>query len=70
MWANISWGSYWQWDPKETWALVTILVYLSALHGIYRSSRAFHLFCIFAFLSVLITYFGVNVILGGMHSYA
>lgn len=70
VWANISWGSYWQWDPKETWALVTILVYLSALHGIYRSSRAFHLFCIFAFLSVLITYFGVNVILGGMHSYA
>jgi ABC-type transport system involved in cytochrome c biogenesis permease subunit len=70
VWANISWGSYWQWDPKETWALVTILVYLSALHGTYRSARAFHLFCIFAFLSVLITYFGVNVILGGMHSYA
>lgn len=73
VWANISWGSYWAWDPKETWALVTILVYAAALHGdsikFFRKPKFFHLFTIFAFLSVLITYFGVNLILGGMHSY-
>lgn len=74
VWANVSWGSYWSWDPKETWALVTILVYSLALHGeslpIFRKPRFFHLFCILALITVLITYFGVNLILGGMHSYA
>ena len=73
VWANISWGSYWAWDPKETWALVTLLIYAFALHGgslkVFRRPRFFHAFCIIAFLSVLITYFGVNLILGGMHSY-
>ncbi|MGN0202782.1 MAG: cytochrome c biogenesis protein CcsA [Candidatus Cryptobacteroides sp.] len=74
VWANISWGSYWGWDPKETWALVTLLVYSFALHGgsleIFRRPKFFHAYCIIAFLSVLVTYFGVNLILGGMHSYA
>ncbi len=74
VWANISWGSYWAWDPKETWALITILVYAAALHGsslkAFRKPAFFHWYCIFAFISVLITYFGVNLILGGMHSYA
>ena len=73
VWANISWGSYWGWDPKETWALVTILVYAAALHGsslkAFRNPRFFHWYTIIAFMSVLITYFGVNLILGGMHSY-
>lgn len=74
VWANISWGNYWSWDPKETWALVTFLVYSFALHGKelkpMRRLRFFHLFCILAFISVLVTYFGVNLLLGGMHSYA
>jgi len=74
VWANISWGNYWAWDPKETWALNTLLIYSFALHG--ESLRAaghprrFHLFCILAFLAVLVTYFGVNLFLGGVHSYA
>ena len=74
VWANISWGSYWAWDPKETWALVTMLVYSFTLHGDalrpFRNPRFFHLYTILAFVAVLITYFGVNLILGGMHSYA
>ncbi|MBR1574272.1 MAG: cytochrome c biogenesis protein CcsA [Bacteroidales bacterium] len=82
VWANISWGSYWAWDPKETWALVTLLLYAATLHSGslgsgdatrargFRNPRFFHIYCIFAFLAVLITYFGVNLILGGMHSYA
>ena len=74
VWANISWGSYWAWDPKETWALITILVYSFALHGgslkVFRNPTFFHIYAILAFLSVLITYFGVNLILGGMHAYA
>lgn len=74
IWANISWGSYWNWDPKETWALITVLVYSAALHS--RSLRSFgnpvffNAFCVLAFLCVLITYFGVNFFLGGAHSYA
>ena len=74
VWANISWGNYWAWDPKETWALATLLVYSFPLHGdalpALCKPRVFHVFCILAFLSVLITYFGVNMLLGGMHSYA
>lgn len=73
VWANISWGNYWAWDPKETWALVTFLVYSFALHGNllkpFRNPRFFHAFCIIAFICVLITYFGVNLILGGVHAY-
>ncbi len=74
VWANISWGNYWAWDPKETWALVTLLVYSLPLHGraipAFDKPRFFHLFMIIAILCVLITYFGVNMLLGGMHSYA
>lgn len=74
VWANISWGRYWGWDPKETWALITMLVYSAALHtsslSCFRRPMFFHYFMIVAFLTVLITYFGVNFILGGMHSYA
>ncbi len=74
VWAQSAWGSYWSWDPKETWALVTILVYSFALHGSglkpFRRPRFFHAFCVAAFLCVLITYFGVNLFLGGLHSYA
>ena len=74
VWANQSWGRYWGWDPKEVWALITMLIYALALHSaslpFFRRERNFHLFLALAFLSVLITYFGVNIFLGGMHSYA
>ena len=73
VWANISWGSYWGWDPKETWALITLLVYAFSLHGsslrCFRIPNFFHVYTILSFLSVLITYFGVNLLLGGMHAY-
>ena len=74
VWANVSWGRYWGWDPKEVWALITMLIYASALHPsslpAFRRPMFFHWFALIAFLSVLITYFGVNFIMGGMHSYA
>ena len=74
VWANVSWGRYWGWDPKEVWALITMLVYSATLHsGSIKAMRRpmfFHIYCIVAFLTVLMTYFGVNFILGGMHSYA
>ena len=74
IWANVSWGRYWGWDPKEVWALITMLIYSAALHtesiSSFKNPMFFHRFCIMAFISVLITYFGVNFILGGMHSYA
>ena len=74
VWANISWGNYWSWDPKEVWALITLLVYIAPLHNTlwtsFRKPMFFHIYSILAFLSVLITYFGVNFLLGGMHSYA
>lgn len=73
VWANLSWGRYWAWDPKEVWALITFLVYGLALHPKipFISHRLwFHVFGLLAFSTVLMTYFGVNYILGGMHSYA
>ena len=74
VWANVSWGRYWGWDPKEVWALITMLVYSLALHPVslpwFRRPLFFHWFCVAAFLCVLVTYFGVNLLLGGMHSYA
>lgn len=74
VWANISWGQYWSWDPKETWALITMMVYAAALHvqslPKFQKPVFLHFFTIIAFLAVLITYFGVNFLLGGMHSYA
>ena len=74
VWANLSWGRYWGWDPKEVWALVTLLVCSMGFHS--HSLRfvskpvAFHIFCIVAFAAVLFTFFGVNYLLGGLHSYA
>lgn len=74
VWANMSWGCYWNWDPKEVWALITMLVYSYPLHSAslttFRTSNALHLYNIIAFITVLITYFGVNFLLGGQHSYA
>lgn len=74
IWANISWGRYWGWDPKEVWALITMLIYSLPLHRasltIFQNKRFVNWYFIFAFLSVIITYFGVNFILGGLHSYA
>lgn len=74
VWANQSWGRYWGWDPKETWALITLLVYAFPLHAgsFPRFNRAgfVHKYLLVAFLSVLITYFGVNFFLSGLHSYA
>ncbi|MDR1369108.1 MAG: cytochrome c biogenesis protein CcsA, partial [Dysgonamonadaceae bacterium] len=73
IWANESWGRYWGWDPKETWALVTIVVYAATLHLrlIKRGDNTFlfNLMAVLSFLSVLMTYFGVNYFLSGMHSY-
>jgi cytochrome c-type biogenesis protein CcsB len=73
VWANESWGRYWGWDPKETWALITIVVYAICLHlrlvKKWDNVRLFNLASVIAFLSVLMTYFGVNYFLSGMHSY-
>lgn len=74
VWANVSWGSYWSWDPKEVWALITFLIYGAAFHKqglpLFGNPRFFHAYMVVAFLSILMTYFGVNYLLGGMHSYA
>lgn len=74
VWANESWGRYWSWDPKETWAFISIMVYAFVLHmrlvpGL-RSRWAFHVATLFAFCSMVMTYFGVNYYLSGLHSYA
>ena len=74
VWANVSWGRYWGWDPKEVWALITMIVYAFAFHREsfpwLRRPMAFHAYMVLAFFSVLFTYFGVNFFLSGMHSYA
>lgn len=74
IWANVSWGTYWSWDPKEVWALITMIVYSLPLHRqslpIFRKRKFFFAYITAAFATVLMTYFGVNYILGGMHSYA
>ena len=74
VWANESWGRYWGWDPKEVWALVTILVYTAVVHmrfvpKIY-STYSFAVASVIAYSSVIMTYFGVNFYLSGLHSYA
>lgn len=74
MWANESWGRYWGWDPKETWALISIMVYAFVIHmrlvpGL-RGRWFYNLMSIVAFGSILMTYFGVNFYLAGLHSYA
>ncbi|MFD2891469.1 cytochrome c biogenesis protein CcsA [Flavobacterium chuncheonense] len=73
-WANESWGRYWGWDPKETWALISIMVYAFVIHarlvpGL-RGKWIYNVFSVFAFYSILMTYFGVNFYLSGLHSYA
>lgn len=74
IWANQSWGRYWGWDPKETWALITMLVYSVPLHwmklGAFRSRRMLSAYLLCAFVSVLVTYFGVNFFMSGLHSYS
>ena len=74
VWANESWGRYWGWDPKETWSLITIIMYSIVIHSRtipgMKDIFTFNLISLFAFSSVLMTYFGVNYYLSGMHSYA
>ena len=74
VWANESWGRYWGWDPKETWSLITIVVYTIVTHSRtipgMKDIYTFNLLSIFGFASVLMTYFGVNYYLSGLHSYA
>lgn len=74
MWANESWGRYWSWDPKETWAFISVIVYAIVLHlrlvpGL-RGKWAFNLASMWAIWSIIMTYFGVNYYLSGLHSYA
>lgn len=74
VWANVSWGSYWNWDAKEVWGLITFMVYAIAAHDgslpFLRRPSGYHAFMAAAFLAIVMTYFGVNYWLGGMHSYA
>lgn len=74
VWANESWGRYWGWDPKETWALVSVLIYSFILHMRYipglKGKYSFNFTSVIAFFSILMTYFGVNYYLSGLHSYA
>ena len=74
VWANVSWGKYWGWDPKEVWALITLMVYSVLFHKqtlpSLKKPVLFHIYIMAAFLVVLMTYFGVNYFLGGMHSYS
>lgn len=74
IWANESWGRYWGWDPKETWSLITIIVYTLVTHSRMipgmKDTYSFNLLSLLAFSSVLMTYFGVNYYLSGLHSYA
>ncbi|EOI6778147.1 cytochrome c biogenesis protein CcsA [Campylobacter jejuni] len=74
IWANESWGRYWSWDSKETWALVSILVYAEILHlrmiPKYCNQFVFALWSMFAYWVIIMTYFGVNYFLTGLHSYA
>jgi cytochrome c-type biogenesis protein CcsB len=74
IWANESWGRYWGWDPKETWALISILVYASIVHFRFipflNGQFAFSTASVFGYFSIIMTYFGVNFYLSGMHSYA
>ena len=74
VWANESWGRYWGWDPKETWALVSVLIYTFVLHMRFipalRSKFTFNMVSMFAIWTIIMTYFGVNYYLSGLHSYA
>ncbi len=72
VWANQAWGTYWSWDPKETWSLITWFVYATALHARFVrgwQGKRIALLSIIGFVSVIFTYFGVNFLLSGLHSY-
>jgi ABC-type transport system involved in cytochrome c biogenesis permease subunit len=73
IWANESWGRYWGWDPKETWALITVIIYAIVTHihlaKKWSNKWLFNLLSVFAFASVIMTFLGVNYFLSGMHSY-
>ena len=72
VWANSAWGTYWSWDPKETWSLITWFFYALTLHARYTrgwNGKRIALLAIFGFISVLFTYYGVNFLLSGLHSY-
>jgi ABC-type transport system involved in cytochrome c biogenesis permease subunit len=74
VWANECWGRYWGWDPKETWALISVLVYTFIVHMRFipglKSRFAFNLASLTGYFSILMTFFGVNYYLSGLHSYA
>lgn len=74
IWANVSWGNYWSWDSKETWALITFMIYAVVVHTqslpVFRKPLVYHIYITLAFQSIAMTYFGVNYFLTGMHSYA
>ncbi len=73
VWANSAWGTYWSWDPKETWSLITWFVYAFTLHIRYTrgiSGKAIAWLSLLGFLAVMFTYYGVNFLLSGLHSYA
>ena len=72
IWANSAWGTYWSWDPKETWSLITWFIYAALVHARmtigWRGRKAAYL-CIVGFAAILFTFLGVNLVLGGLHSY-
>jgi len=73
VWANEAWGTYWSWDPKETWSLITWFIYAAFLHARYTrgwSGKRAAAIAIFGFLAVIFTYLGVNLLLSGLHAYA
>lgn len=74
IWANVSWGNYWSWDSKETWALITFMIYAVVVHTqslpVFRKPLVYHIYITLAFMSIAMTYFGVNYFLTSMHSYA
>ncbi len=72
IWANSAWGTYWSWDPKETWSLITWFVYAATLHARFTrgwTGKRIAWLAIIGFVSVIFTYFGVNFLLSGLHSY-
>ena len=72
IWANSAWGTYWSWDPKETWSLITWFIYAATLHARFTrgwGGKRIAWLSIIGFLSVIFTYYGVNFLLSGLHSY-
>ena len=74
IWANVSWGSYWSWDSKEVWSLITFILYAFPLHTSLfpslRKDKTIYIYIVAAFIAAAMTYFGVNMLLPGMHSYS